>query len=195
MIRFAKKEDTKQIVPLIVQAIEDIVFMLTGTSSYDQATPILEYYVQSEQNRLSYRNCLVKEHEGQVVGVIVAYPSSDLSELDREMLKIISKNLNIENVKVDREADDQDFYIDTLSVHPDFQGKGIGTELLEGLLSFAEKKGVTRVSLNVDQNKPSARRLYEKVGFEYEKVRSIMNHPYNYLVFPISKKIFQTKVV
>ncbi|WP_088072415.1 GNAT family N-acetyltransferase [Gottfriedia luciferensis] len=195
MIRFAKKEDTKQIVPLIVQAIEDIVFMLTGTSSYDQATPILEYYVQSEQNRLSYRNCLVKEHEGQVVGVIVAYPSSDLSELDREMLKIISKNLNIENVKVDREADDQDFYIDTLSVHPDFQGKGIGTELLEGLLSFAEKKGVTRVSLNVDQNKPSARRLYEKVGFKYEKVRSIMNHPYDYLVFPISKKIFQTKVV
>ncbi|QKE71708.1 GNAT family N-acetyltransferase [Arthrobacter citreus] len=195
MIRLAKREDTKQIVPLVVQAIEDIVFMLTGTSSYEQAIPILEYYVQSEQNRLSYHNCLVKETEGKVVGLIIAYHSLELSVLDREMLEIISRNLNLQNVQVDREADDEDFYIDTLSVHPDYQGKGIGTELLNGLLSFAKDKGVTRVSLNVDQDKPSVRRLYEKVGFKYEKVRYIMNHPYDYLVFPINKKIFQTKVV
>ncbi|PEL11125.1 GNAT family N-acetyltransferase [Bacillus sp. AFS017336] len=195
MIRLAKREDTKQIVPLIVQAIEDIVFMLTGTSSYEQAIPILEYYVQSEQNRLSYNNCLVKETEGKVVGLIIAYHSSELSVLDREMLEIISRNLNLQNVQVDREADDEDFYIDTLSVHPDYQGKGIGTELLNGLLSYAKDKGVTRVSLNVDQDKPSVRRLYEKVGFKYEKVRYIMKHPYDYLVFPINKKIFQTKVV
>ncbi|MEH7348392.1 GNAT family N-acetyltransferase [Gottfriedia acidiceleris] len=195
MIRIAKQEDAKQIVPLIVQAIEDIVFMLTGTTSYEQATPILEYYVQSEQNRLSYHNCLVKEIEGKVVGVIIAYHSLELSVLDREMLEIISRNLNIQHVKVDKEADDEDFYIDTLSVHPDYQGKGIGTELLEGLLSFAKNKGFARVSLNVDQDKPSARRLYEKVGFKYEKVRYIMNHSYDYLVFPINKKIFETKVV
>ncbi|MES9684473.1 GNAT family N-acetyltransferase [Bacillus sp. AFS001701] len=195
MIRIAKKEDAKQIVPLIVQAIEDIVFMLTGTSSYEQATPILEYYVQSEQNRLSYHNCLVKEIEGKVVGVIIAYHSLELSVLDREMLEIISRNLNIQDVKVDKEADDEDFYIDTLSVNPDYQGKGIGTELLEGLLSFAKNKGIARVSLNVDQDKPSARRLYEKVGFKYEKVRFILNHSYDYLVFPINEKIFETKVV
>ncbi|MFF2875501.1 GNAT family N-acetyltransferase [Gottfriedia sp. NPDC057991] len=195
MIRIAKKEDAKQIVPLIVQAIEDIVFMLTGTTSYEQATPILEYYVQSEQNRLSYHNCLVKEIEGKIVGVIIAYHSLELSVLDREMLEIISRNLNIQHVKVDKEADDEDFYIDTLSVHPDYQGKGIGTELLEGLLSFAKNKGIARVSLNVDQDKPTARRLYEKVGFKYEKVRFIMNHSYDYLVFPINKKIFETKVV
>ncbi|WP_088043746.1 GNAT family N-acetyltransferase [Bacillus sp. EAC] len=195
MIRLAKKEDAKQIVPLIVQAIEEIAFMLTGTSSYDEALPILEYYIRSEKNRLSYQNCLVKVHEDQIIGVIIAYNCTELSVLDREMLEIISRNLNSENATVDKEADEEDFYIDTVSVHPNFQGLGIGTELLTGLLSHAKEMGVNRVSLNVDQNKPAARRLYEKVGFTYEKVQYIMGHPYDYLVFPIHKKIFATEVV
>jgi len=195
MIRLAKKEDAKQIVPLIVQAIEEIAFMLTGTSSYDEALPILEYYIRSEKNRLSYQNCLVKVREDQIIGVIIAYNCTELSVLDREMLEIISRNLNSKNATVDKEADDEDFYIDTVSVHPNFQGLGIGTELLNGLLSYAKEIGVNRVSLNVDQNKPAARRLYEKVGFTYEKVQYIMEHPYDYLVFPIHKKIFATEVV
>lgn len=187
MIRLAKKEDTKQIVPLIVQAIEEIAFMLTGTNTYEEAEPLLAYYVQSENNRLSYRNCLVKVHEGQVIGVIIAYHASELAYLDREMLEIISRNIKMDP-KVDKEAEDGDYYIDTLSVNPAYQRLGIGTELLNGLLAHATKIGVKRVSLNVDQNKPAVRRLYEKVGFEYEKVQQIIGNSYDYLVFPIFER-------
>lgn len=195
LIRLAKKEEAKQIVPLIVQAIEDIAFMLTGTSSIEEATPILEYYVESECNRLSYKNCLVKVQNGTIIGVIIGYHTTELSILDREMLNIISQNLGIKNATVDKEADDSDYYIDTLSVLPNYQGMGIGTELLKGLIDYAKQKGIARVSLNVDQDKPSARKLYEKVGFTFEKIRPIMGHPYDYLVYTIEIKIFKTKVV
>lgn len=187
MIRLAQKEDTKQIVPLIVQAIEDIAFMLTGTKTYEEAETLLTYYVQSENNRLSYHNCLVKVHEEQVVGVIIAYHVSELAKLDQEMLEIISRNTKME-AKVDKEAEEGDYYIDTVSVNPAYQGLGIGTELLKGLLAHAKTIGVERVSLNVDQDKPAARRLYEKVGFEYEKVQQIMGKPYDYLVFPVIER-------
>lgn len=187
MIRLAKKEDTKQIVPLIIQAIEEIAFMLTGTNTYEEAESLLAYYVQSENNRLSYHNCLVKVQEGQVIGVIIAYHASELAYLDREMLEIISQNIKMD-AKVDKEADDGDYYIDTVSVNLDYQRLGIGTELLNGLLAHAKNIGVKRVSLNVAQNKPEVRRLYEKVGFEYEKVQQIMGKPYDYLVFPIFER-------
>lgn len=187
MIRLAKKENAKQIVPLIVQAIGEIAFMLTGTKTYEEATPILEYYVQSEINRLSYKNCLVKVSDGRVVGVIIAYKSSKLSMLDQEMLEIISRNLKTDNASVDSEADDEDYYIDTLSVHPDYQRYGIGTELLKALIDYAIKIDEKRISLNVDQENPAALRLYEKVGFKNSKVNYIIGHPYDYLVYPINK--------
>jgi len=187
MIRLAKKEDAKQIVPLILQAIKDIAFMLTGTKTYEEAEKLLKYYVQSENNRLSYHNCLVKVYEGQVIGVIIAYHVSELAKLDQEMLEIISRNAK-KDAKVDKEAEEGDFYIDTVSVNPEYQGLGIGTELLNGLLEHAKTIGVKRVSLNVDQDKPAARRLYEKVGFGYEKVQQIMGKPYDYLVFPVIER-------
>lgn len=187
MIRLAKKEDAKQIVPLIVQAIEDIAFMLTGTKTYEEAETLLTYYVQSENNRLSYHNCLVKVHEEQVIGVIIAYHVSELAKLDQEMLEIISRNTK-KDAKVDQEAEEGDYYIDTVSVNPAYQGLGIGTELLNGLLEHATTIGVKRVSLNVDQDKPAARRLYEKIGFGYEKVQQIMGKPYDYLVFPVIER-------
>ncbi|MET3195595.1 GNAT family N-acetyltransferase [Bacillus sp. OAE603] len=187
MIRLAKKEDAKQIVPLIIQAIEDIAFMLTGTKTYEEAEKLLKYYVQSENNRLSYHNCLVKVHEGQVIGVIIAYHVSELAKLDQEMLEIINRNAK-KDAKVDKEAEEGDFYIDTVSVNPAYQGLGIGTELLNGLLEHAKTIGVKRVSLNVDQDKQAVRRLYEKVGFGYEKVQQIMGNPYDYLVFPVIER-------
>ncbi|WP_315793454.1 GNAT family N-acetyltransferase [Paenibacillus sp. BIC5C1] len=73
------------------------------------------------------------EFEGEMVGCVALKPKSE------EMLL-------------------EHFYI-----HPDYQGRQIGTQVLNMLLKRDDVKG-KRVTLNVLQGSP-ARRLYERFGF------------------------------
>jgi L-phenylalanine/L-methionine N-acetyltransferase len=66
-----------------------------------------------------------------------------------------------------------------IMVHDQFQGRGIGRELLETLLHVADNfLGLTRVSLEVFPDNERAIRLYESCGFEHEgrKRKSVWRH-------------------
>jgi ribosomal-protein-alanine N-acetyltransferase len=53
-----------------------------------------------------------------------------------------------------------------IAVHPDYQGQGIATQLLEKSFLELNKKDLDEVELDVDIIKNGARRLYEKMGFK-----------------------------
>jgi|WetSurMetagenome_2_1015567.scaffolds.fasta_scaffold12302_3 L-phenylalanine/L-methionine N-acetyltransferase len=55
-----------------------------------------------------------------------------------------------------------------LTVHDDYQNLGIGTALLNHMLEFAKKKGLSKVFLVVNTNNLKAVHLYNKAGFEIE---------------------------
>ena len=52
-----------------------------------------------------------------------------------------------------------------VAVHPEYQGRGIATQLLERSFQELKKKDLDEVELDVDVIKSGARRLYEKMGF------------------------------
>jgi [ribosomal protein S18]-alanine N-acetyltransferase len=52
-----------------------------------------------------------------------------------------------------------------MALLPEYRGKGIGTVLLEKILTVAKELGFEQVSLSVDPDNP-ALRLYERVGFK-----------------------------
>ncbi|MFX1607076.1 MAG: GNAT family N-acetyltransferase, partial [Promethearchaeota archaeon] len=49
----------------------------------------------------------------------------------------------------------------SLAVHPDFQGKGIGTRLVNRIIDTVKKKGITRLYLLTD----TAEDYFKKKGF------------------------------
>ena len=49
-----------------------------------------------------------------------------------------------------------------------YKGKGYGKQIIEALLSYADKNAL-ELHLTVDEDNLVARKLYEKVGFEYVK--------------------------
>jgi GNAT superfamily N-acetyltransferase len=51
-------------------------------------------------------------------------------------------------------------------VHPDAQGLGVGTRLMTEALRFAESKGYKRIFLWTFEGLTSARKLYDRFGFE-----------------------------
>ena len=55
--------------------------------------------------------------------------------------------------------------LDELYVAPDSRGRGIGSEIVDLLLSVAGERAVALVEINVDEGDTDARRFYERHGF------------------------------
>jgi RimJ/RimL family protein N-acetyltransferase len=55
-----------------------------------------------------------------------------------------------------------------ITVHDDYQGKGLGTALTKHMLEIARKKGLKKVSVHVSTENKSAIHIYEKCGFKVE---------------------------
>jgi len=181
MIRQGVIQDKKEAAVLIYDAIHEIAHALTGEEEREKVLRQLERYYIQDINRLSYRNCFIKEEDGVAVGIIVLYPGKDAATLD-EPIKEHLRKLGNQNPVLDKEADYVDLYIDTLSVNPLYSGRGIGTELIKAAISFAKEQGIPSVSLNVEQNNTSAHRLYDRLGFIYKKTIKINGDHYFYLV-------------
>ncbi len=61
--------------------------------------------------------------------------------------------------------------ITNVAVHPQWQRRGIGRELLEVLLKEAVQKGVRRIFLEVRVSNEAARAFYEQAGFQTIDIR------------------------
>jgi ribosomal-protein-alanine N-acetyltransferase len=57
-------------------------------------------------------------------------------------------------------------FILRIAVHPDYQGQGIATQLIEQSFWELKKQDLDEVELDVDVIKAGALRLYEKMGFK-----------------------------
>ena len=78
MIRQAVPDDAITVVPLILQAIGHIAFVLSGTNDDHETTSILTNFFCQEDNRISYQNTLVMEQDGVVVGMTILYDGCKL---------------------------------------------------------------------------------------------------------------------
>ncbi len=62
-------------------------------------------------------------------------------------------------------------YVDSLSVLPEFRGRGVAAQLLSRSFALFKDRGLSTVALHVDaQNPTGATRLYERVGMHIDRV-------------------------
>lgn len=181
-IRRATQEDASAAAPLIRMAIQDIAEALTGEEKEDRILQVLTQFFQQENNRLSYENCFVCDIDRKVAGLIVAYFGGDAAALDEPLadrLRIVKKDPSL---VIEKEADVEDLYIDTLCVDPVFRGQGIGTALIQFAEQHAKENGYERMALVVEQNNIRAQTLYTRLGYIQVKEITIHHHQYEYRV-------------
>lgn len=183
-IRPAQKYDYLQVAPLIVQAMEDLAMKFTQSSDLEKALPVFEYFFQQKGNQYSYENTLVFEENGEIIGSITGYDGNKLDELRNPFLAHLLNEFEFAQIPED-ETEAGEFYLDTVSVSKNHQGKGIGRKLIEAMIQHAQEKGFDKVGLLVDVENPSAKKLYERIGFQVVKTKNLMGGQYEHLVLDV----------
>jgi ribosomal protein S18 acetylase RimI-like enzyme len=181
MIRPAVPSDAAKAMPLILSAIGHIAFVLAGTADTQEAVAILTAFFGQEDNRLCYRNTLVTEEEGDLIGLAILYDGAQARALDLPLERAAARKLLNSNYRIPTEPELSDYYLDTLSVAPSHQGKGHGRRLIEAGCERARALGHHRLALLVEVESVAIKGLYQRVGFRAEFTKWIGGHEYIYM--------------
>jgi ribosomal protein S18 acetylase RimI-like enzyme len=144
--------------------MEDIVCAFIGGKDPEEARKFMLHLVQKDCNQYSYENCWVAEEDLKVVAAINLYNGALLNDLRQPVIGFLKSDYS-RDFQYEDETHAGEYYIDSVGVNVDEQGKGIGTKLLQFVIDeYVNKRGHT-LGLLVDEVNPNAKRLYLKLGF------------------------------
>lgn len=96
----------------------------------------------------------------------------EMSEGKRKMFVYIEGEIFVgggsivfDNGDIYRTVPSKRAYLSYLVVGEEFRNKGIGTELIDYIIDYALKSGITELTINVEHSNPRAKKLYLKKGF------------------------------
>lgn len=165
LIRKAKAEESQIISYLILLAMEDIVYGFIEENSFEKAVKWLNSLVKEKNNQYSYENCWVAQLDHEIVAAALVYNGAKLKELREPVAKSIQLKFH-KDFNPEDETQAGEYYIDCVGVHPNKQGKGIGSQLFRFLIDEYVYKRNQTLGLLVDDENPNAKKLYLKLGFK-----------------------------
>jgi|HigsolmetaGSP11D_1036233.scaffolds.fasta_scaffold05062_3 ribosomal protein S18 acetylase RimI-like enzyme len=177
-IRRATEQDAQVLAELVQLAIRDIGYQLTGERTEAEVIAQLERFCMEEGNRFSKELYLVKEDGHHIAGMILCYHGRDAERLYQPIIEHLVRVQGVREVRIDQEADEDEYYIDALAVLPGYQGRGYGRQLLRAAEQHAAEQGHHKIALNVDQDNEKALKLYQHIGYQAEKAITINGRPY-----------------
>jgi ribosomal protein S18 acetylase RimI-like enzyme len=184
-IRYAAPEDSLYVAPLLVQAMDDLARFFTSNAGKAEEINLFETFFRQKGNQYSFENTIVYEINGKVVGSSNGYDGGKLMELREPFFNYIKSKLNIQFPVADDETEPGEFYIDCVSVSPEEQGKGIGTQLLRAMIEIGCQLNFKKIGLLVDVKNQDAKRLYTNIGFKKIKDKSFLGKGYEHLQYQI----------
>lgn len=183
MMDSAAIHDADELLPLLVSAIGNIAYALSGTTDDAETWDILRGYVTREHNRLSYRHIIVERRDGAVAGMLIAYPGDKADELDVEIReRLLRVHGAAAAAKVVTECKPGDYYLDSIAVDERFRGQGIAKALIAEFEKRGRAEGFRRLSLIVEPYNDGAYALYRKLGFVDDGLWSVSDGAYRRMI-------------
>ncbi|AZN41793.1 GNAT family N-acetyltransferase [Paenibacillus albus] len=166
LTRMATRDDAPEVIPLLLEAIGDIAYLLTGASDESEAAERLTAFYNQPGNRVSCEHVLVAEQEGRVAGMLVAYSGNDAHLLDEPFLVESHRRASsMADSAIVREAQDGEYYLDALAVAATYRGQGIAKQLMTAAELRAAELGFDRTALIVEAYNDRAYKLYIASGY------------------------------
>ena len=121
--------------------------------------------LENEEMPRSYKNTIVAEKGGTLVGGALSIPSS-YHRITEEMREFFPEDRMAHMEHFFSSRVENSLLLDALCVDENCRGQGIGTKLISLTRQKAIDAGFKRLSLIVFADNTNARRLYEHSGFE-----------------------------
>lgn len=170
--RPACKEDCRLIAQLYSMATDGVADYIWSTLA-EAGEDILDVGTRRymrEDIPFSYKNCIVADLNGKVIGMLVSYPI------------ILEKN-NVDDSKIDpvllpyqKLEEDQSYYICGVAFFPEYRGKGLGTKFLQIAEQKAKEAGLKKLSLIVFEQNSGAKKLYERYHYKVVARAPVVPH-------------------
>ena len=179
-IRKATIEDVAYIAEGIYYA-----FLLEGECLYNQWIRTLKEVCEQEDTHYSYRNTWIAEVDGERAGMMIAVDGEHYRDQRDKMYPQLKGLFDVAFGKGWDEMEDEakagEFYIDSLAVSLPYRNQGVGTALVEKAKEMAKEIGIERVTLAVEPMN-TAKKLYQRLGFVFEREITIFNEVYHLYV-------------
>lgn len=177
IFRKATLNDAEMIATFLLLAMQEIVYEFICERNYEKAKEFVLNFVQQENNQYSYQNCFVGElnENGKTESIAVAclYDGAKLETLRKPIIDYVKANFN-QDFNPEDETQKGEMYIDCFAVLPAYQGKGMGTKLLEFLIEKYVNQQKNTLGLLVEKENSNAQKLYQKVGFKSVGNKTLM---------------------
>lgn len=164
-IRKAFPADAAAIAPLMLLAMEEIIFYFMGERDRQKAIALLTYLISQPENQYSYEHIIVAEEDEKIIGQICLYPGDALEQLRAPVRAYLRKHFN-RAPALGEETHAEETYIDTLAVDPAAQGRGIGKILLLYVIDLFVHRYGEVLGLLVEKDNDRAKTLYLNIGFK-----------------------------
>ena len=127
----------------------------------------LQHSFCQDGNRFSYQNIQVADQSLAVVGLVLSFGGRDEIRLNAAV-----------GSWLEREAEDDEWYIDALAVFKNWGRKGIGTLLLHTVEQQARQHHYPKIALNVAQENQRALDLYARLHYVVTRQTFLYQRPY-----------------
>lgn len=160
-------------------------FLLEDEALYNQWIMTLKDVCAQEDTHYSYRNTWIAEVDGERAGMMIAVDGEYYRKQRDKMYPQLKGLFDVAFGKGWDEMEDEakagEFYIDSLAVSLPYRNQGVGTALVEKAKEIAKEIGIERVTLAVEPMN-TAKKLYQRLGFVFEREVTIFNEVYHLYV-------------
>jgi ribosomal protein S18 acetylase RimI-like enzyme len=127
----------------------------------------LEHFFRQDGNRFSYQNIQLAEQSSAVVGLVLSFGGREEARLNAAVGSWLQ-----------REAQDDEWYVDALAVFSNWGRKGIGTRLLQSAEQQARQHHYPKIALHVAAGNKEAWDLYAHLHYVVTGQTLLYQRPY-----------------
>lgn len=127
----------------------------------------LQHFFRQDGNRFSYQNIQVAEQSSEVVGLVMSFGGRDETRLNTAV-----------GSWLEREAEDDEWYVDALAVLKNWDRKGIGTLLMQSAEQQARLHHYRKIALHVALGNKQALDLYAHLHYVVTQETFLYQRPY-----------------
>ena len=170
IIRFAKESDDAKVLAKLIYETDVYIYPYWFNDKSFGVEKIAEL-VKNKESVFYYKNCVVAEHNGEIVGLIMFYKNdgsyhydySDVIALSFESAHVINNYvLDLQNL-----IKDNTYYVFAVRVDDRFLRQGVACKMFDYAFGTISKNSV--VEIDVLKDNIPALNLYKKVGFKIVK--------------------------